>query len=68
MEKQTVKELKVLAKERGIKGYYRLRKAELIKALSTDESEIYYSARMNRLYRRLIYRFQHQRKNAHMIE
>jgi len=34
MEKQTVKELKALAKEQGIKGYYKLRKAELIEALT----------------------------------
>ena len=31
-----VKELKALAKERGIKRYYRLRKAELIKSLDTE--------------------------------
>ena len=34
MENLKVKELKVLAKERGIKGYYRMRKAELIEALT----------------------------------
>ena len=34
MENLKVKELKDLAKERGIKGYYRMRKAELIEALT----------------------------------
>ena len=34
MENLKVKELKTLAKERGIKGYYRMRKAELIEALT----------------------------------
>ena len=37
MESKTVKELKGLAKERNIKGYYRMRKAELIKALGINE-------------------------------
>ena len=44
MEGKSVKELKALAKERGIKGYYKMRKAELIEVLSTDESEIYETA------------------------
>ena len=34
MENFKVKDLKALAKERGIKGYYRLRKAELIEVLT----------------------------------
>jgi len=34
MEKHTAKELKTLAKEQGVKGYYKLRKAELIEALA----------------------------------
>ena len=33
MENHTIVQLKVIAKERGIKGYYKLRKAELINAL-----------------------------------
>ena len=33
MNNNTVKQLKTIAKERGIKGYYKLRKAELINAL-----------------------------------
>ena len=34
MENLKVKDLKALAKEKGIKGYYRMRKAELIHALT----------------------------------
>ena len=34
MEGKSVKELKALAKERSVKGYYKMRKAELIKALN----------------------------------
>ena len=33
MENHTIVKLKAIAKERGIKGYYKLRKAELIHAL-----------------------------------
>ena len=33
MENHTVVQLKAIAKERGIKGYYKLRKAELIRVL-----------------------------------
>ena len=33
MENHTVVQLKAFAKERGIRGYYKLRKAELIHAL-----------------------------------
>ncbi|XP_020912011.1 uncharacterized protein LOC110249773 [Exaiptasia diaphana] len=40
MEKQTVKELKALTKERGIKGYYKLRKAELIEVLGNTPRNI----------------------------
>ena len=41
MENLKVKDLKALAKERAIKGYYRMRKAELIKALTpvSDHSQ-----------------------------
>ena len=41
MENKTVKELKSLAKDRGIPRYYRMRKAELIEALgNTPQSPI----------------------------
>ena len=33
MKNHTIIQLKAIAKERGIKGYYKLRKAELIHAL-----------------------------------
>ena len=33
MENHTIVQLKAIAKERGIKGYYKLRKSELINAL-----------------------------------
>ena len=37
-QNMNVKELKALAKERGIKRYYRLRKAELIESLDTENT------------------------------
>ena len=33
MENHTVVQLKLIAKERGVRGYYKLRKAELMHAL-----------------------------------
>ena len=36
MNNNTVKQLKAIAKERGIKGYYKLRKSELINALEAS--------------------------------
>ena len=36
MKKQTLKDLQVLAKEKGIKEYYKMRKAELIEELGVD--------------------------------
>ena len=46
MENLKVKDLKALARKKGIKGYYRMRKAELIQVLTPvgDPSEIYYTA------------------------
>ena len=40
MENLNIKQLKKLAKEQSIKGYYKMRKAELIKALSPEEDLI----------------------------
>ena len=37
MENLNIKQLKALAKERSIKGYYKMRKADLIKALSPED-------------------------------
>ena len=37
MNNHTVVQLKAIAKERGIRGYYKLRKAELIHALEADK-------------------------------
>ena len=37
MENHTVVQLKAIAKERGIRGYYKLRKAELIHALKATK-------------------------------
>ena len=37
MENHTVVQLKAIAKERGIRGYYKFRKAELIHALEATK-------------------------------
>ena len=39
MENHTVVQLKAIAKERGIRGYYKLRKAELMHALEATRLE-----------------------------
>ena len=38
MSKQSYRELKSLAKVQGIKGYYKMKKAELLKELKIDDS------------------------------
>ena len=35
MNNQTIRELRAIAKERGLRGYYKLRKAELVSLLDT---------------------------------
>ena len=40
MEGKSVKELKAIAKERSVKGYYKMRKAELIEVLSTVNDQV----------------------------
>ena len=49
MENHTIVQLKPIAKERGIKGYYKLRKAELIHALEAtrfvEQKGIYLKSR-----------------------
>ena len=39
MENHTIVQLKAISKELGIKGYYKLRKAELINALEATRTE-----------------------------
>ena len=36
MNNQTIRELRAIAKERGLRGYYKLRKAELVSILETS--------------------------------
>ena len=43
MDKKTVRELRAIARELGLKGYSRLRKAELIK-LITDNEDTFFTA------------------------
>ena len=39
MKGKSAKELKAIARERGIKGYYRMKRAELLQVLGIEESE-----------------------------
>ena len=57
MEKEirdmNVKELKALAKERGIKRYYWLRKAQLIESLETETPPTEAPERLRKLWKHL---------------
>ena len=67
MENHTIVQLKVIAKERGIKGYYKLIKAELINALEVTRlvaQKVAYS--MNR-FRMIPLQFYNQHLGGHQM-
>ena len=67
MENHTIVQLKAIAKERGIKGYYKLRKAELIHALEAtrvvEQKVIYLMSR----FRMTPLQFYNQHRGGHQM-
>ena len=67
MENHTVVQLKAIAKERGIRGYYKLTKAELIHALeATKLVEQKVTSLMSR-FQTIPLRFYNQHIGGHQI-
>ena len=67
MENHTVVQWKAIAKERGIRGYYKLRKAELIHALeATKLVEQKVTSLMSR-FQTIPLRFYNQHLGGHQI-
>ena len=67
MENHTVGQLKAIAKERGIRGYYKLRKAELIHALEATLVEQKKISYLMSRFRTIPPQFYNQHLGGHQI-
>ena len=67
MENHAVVQLKVIAKERGIRGYYKLRKAELIHALEATNLVEQKVTSLTRWFQTIPLRFYNQHIGDHQI-